>query len=110
MYLDPILDFKGSHSRMTDTAIPTLDIAGSSPVFRSMESLTCKPHPNRSASTKLVCEAPRLYSALELRGDQDVDCDISDFSCSVFQNCSKSLSATAKRGFTLSESRSPELR
>jgi hypothetical protein len=44
------------------------------------------------------------------RWDQDADCGVSNFSCSVFQNCSKSLTATAQKGSTLSESRSPELR
>jgi hypothetical protein len=48
-----------------------------------------------------------VFAAL---GDQDVDCGVSNFSCSVFQNCSKSLTATAKKGSTLSESRPPELR
>jgi hypothetical protein len=44
------------------------------------------------------------------RGEQNAHWVVSNFSCSVFQNCSKSLTATAKKGSTLSESRSPELR
>jgi hypothetical protein len=40
----------------------------------------------------------------------DLDCDDPIFSATVFQNCSKSLTATAQKGSTLSESRAPELR